>query len=112
MRKISVKTLAAKPSCKPLPGDKSLGIEKTTHFYDIEDDDETEEGEAVEIFVTHNSRIAASNNIIAKQNFPYYDIFNHEGPAVLSAIRDLTIRLFEHLGITSLMDVDQRVAYI
>ena len=38
-------------------------------------------------------------------------MFHHEGPAVVSAMHDLTSRVFEHLKITSPMDLDQRVAY-
>ena len=43
-KKISVKASAAKYLGKPLPGDKILGLETATHFYVIEDGDETEEG--------------------------------------------------------------------
>ena len=38
-KKISVKASAAKPSGKPLPGNKTLGIEPDIRFYDIEDGD-------------------------------------------------------------------------
>ena len=44
-------------------------------------------------------------------NFPYINTFDHEGPAVVSAMRDLTFGVFEHLEITSPVYVDQRVAY-
>ena len=37
-------------------------------------------------------------------------MFDHEGSEVFSAMRDLTARVFEHLDITSPMDVYQRVA--
>ena len=37
--------------------------------------------------------------------------FDHEGPAVVNEMRDLNIGVFEHLDITSTMDVYQRVAY-
>ena len=45
------------------------------------------------------------------RNFPYIDTFDHEGTAVVNAMYDLTSGLFEHLEITSPMDVDKRVAY-
>ena len=38
-------------------------------------------------------------------------MFDHEGPAVASVMRDLTSGVFEHLEITSPMDVDQIIAY-
>ena len=43
-RTISVKTVNSK-TAKPLPGDKSLGIETYIRFYEIEDGDNYEEGE-------------------------------------------------------------------
>ena len=39
-------------------------------------------------------------------------MFNHGGPAVVSAMRDLIVGVFDHLGITSPMGVDKRVAYM
>ena len=38
-------------------------------------------------------------------------MFDHEGPAVVSAICNLTSGVFEHLVITSTMDVDQSLNY-
>ena len=38
-KKISVKASAAKPSGKPLPRNKTIGIETDIRFYDIEDGD-------------------------------------------------------------------------
>ena len=40
-----MKASTANPSCKPPPGDKTLGFEPAIRFYEIEDDDKTEEGE-------------------------------------------------------------------
>ena len=40
--KNSVKDSTAKPLGKPLPGDKTCGLEPAIHFYEIEDGDETE----------------------------------------------------------------------
>ena len=100
-----------KPLGKPPPGDKTLGIETAIRFYDIEDSDETEEGEESEILVVYDSSLAAFNKNLVKRKFPYIDMFDHEGPAVISAIRDLTVGVFEHLDITSPMDVGNRLAY-
>ena len=52
-----------------------------------------------------------SNKNLVKRKLPYIGTFNHEGPTVVSAMRNLTVGVFEHLEITSIMDVDQRVAY-
>ena len=41
-KKSSVKASSEKPSGKPLPGDKTFGIEPDIRFYAIEDRDNTE----------------------------------------------------------------------
>ena len=38
-------------------------------------------------------------------------MFDHEGSAVISAMRNVTVKVFEHLKITSPMDVEKRIAY-
>ena len=43
--------------------------------------------------------------------FPYINKFDHEVPAVVNTVRDLTSGVFEQLEITSPIDVDQRIAY-
>ena len=39
-------------------------------------------------------------------------MFDHEGPVVISDMRDKTVGMFEHLDITSPMDVENRLAYM
>ena len=39
-------------------------------------------------------------------------MFDHEGSTVVSAMRNLTVGVFENLDITSPMDMDKRVAYM
>ena len=89
-KRISVKASAAKPLGKPLPGDKILGLDPEICFYAIEDGDDTEEGKESEILVVHDSSLALSKKNLVKRKFPYIDMFDHEGPAVVSAMRDLT----------------------
>ena len=38
-------------------------------------------------------------------------MFDHEGPTVVSAMRDLTVGVFEHLDINFYKDMKKRVAY-
>ena len=38
-------------------------------------------------------------------------MFDHEGTAVISPMRDITVGVFENLNITSPMDVDKKLAY-
>ena len=54
------KASTAKPSGKPPPGDKSLGLEPAIHFYLIEDSDKTEEGEEEEILIIHDKNLTAT----------------------------------------------------
>ena len=49
----------AKPNGKPPPVDKTLGIDPYIHFYEIEEFDNTEEGEEAEILFIHNSSLAS-----------------------------------------------------
>ena len=69
-KKISVKASTAKPSIKPPPGDKTLGIESAIRLYAIEDGDDTEEGEGAEILVIHESSIEAFKQNLVKRKFP------------------------------------------
>ena len=110
-KKISVKSSAAKPLGKPLPGDKTLGREPAIRFYAIEDFGQTEEGEEAEMIIVHDSNLAVYKQNLVKSNFPYIDTFDHEVTAVVSAMRNLTAAVFDRLDITSHMDKDQRVAY-
>ena len=48
------KASTSKPSWKPPPGDKSIGIDPAIRFYEIEDGDKTKEGEDPEIFIIHD----------------------------------------------------------
>ena len=109
-KKSYVKASAANPTCKPTPGYKNPGIDPEIRFYDIEDSDNTGDREESEILVIHDSSLAAYTQNLVKRKFPYIDTFDHEGPTVVSAMRNLTSGVFEHLDIIPPMDVDKRVA--
>ena len=96
-KKISVKASESKPLGKPPPGDKTFGIDTDIRFCAIEYGDETEEGEESEILVVYDSSLAGSKQNLVKRKFPYIDTFNHEVPVVISAMRDLTVGVFDHL---------------
>ena len=38
-------------------------------------------------------------------------MFNNEGPVVVLAMSNLTVRVFEHLETTSNLDIDKRINY-
>ena len=82
------------------------------HYYAIEDGDDTEEGEESEILVIHDSNPAASKQNLSEREFSYINMFDHEGPVVVSVMCNLSSRLFEKLDITSPMEVDQSIAFM
>ena len=64
-----------------------------------------------EILVVYKSSLAASKQNIVKRQFHYINTFDHEGPVVINAMRNLTVRVFEHLDIILPTDVDKSLAY-
>ena len=52
-----------------------------------------------------------SKENLVKRKLSYIDTLDHEGTAVVSAMLNLAIRVFEHLEITSTMYLYQRVSY-
>ena len=82
---------------KPPPVDKTTGLDPGIRFYAIEGDGDTEEGEEVEILVVNDSNLAISKKYLVKRKLPYTNTFNHEGPALVSAMRNLNFGVFEHI---------------
>ena len=66
----STRASIAKPNTKPLPRDKTLGIDPVIFFYEIEDGNNTDEGEVSEIFFIQESSLAASKKNLVKSQFP------------------------------------------
>ena len=109
-RKRSVNASSSKPLEKPQPGYKYFRLETEIRFYELEDIDNTEDGEEAQILITHDKSLVVSKQNLVKRKFPYIITFNHEGPVVLRTMCDLTCGVFEHLEITSPMDMDQIIA--
>ena len=107
----TVKASAAKSNCKPPPGDEYLVLDLHIGFYSIKDVDKTKEGEETEILVIHDSSLKSFNQNLIKRKLSYIDMFDHEGPAVICAIRDLTVGVFKHIEIISYLDIDKRIKY-
>ena len=110
-KKSSAKASIAKPLGNPPSGDKIFELEPATRLYEIEDGDDTEKGEEAEILVIYDSSLAAFKQNLVKRQFLYIDTFDHEGPVVINAMRDLNVGVFEHLDIILPTDVDKRLAY-
>ena len=64
------------------------------NFYALEDGDDTEEVKESEILVIHDSSLAAYNQKFVKRKFSFINTFDHEGPAEVSAMGNLTSRVF------------------
>ena len=93
----TVKASTTKPNGKTPSGDKYLGIEIYIRFYEIEDGDNTDEGKESEIIVIHNLSLMVSKQNLIRCKFPYIDTLYHERTTVICAMRNLTVRVFEHL---------------
>ena len=106
------KTSTAKPVGKPTHRNKTLGLFPAIRFYKIEDGDKTEEGEESEMLIIHDSILAASKQNLLKRRFRYIDMFDHEGPTIIRAMRDLTVGVFKYHDIMSVMDVYLKIKYM
>ena len=73
-----LKVSIAKPSFKPLPEDKSLGLDSSIRLYELEDGDKTEEGEDAEILIVQDKSLAATKQKYRQEKFPYIDTFDHQ----------------------------------
>ena len=107
----SSKASTSKPPGKPPPRDKSIGLDTDICLYEIEDGAKTEEVEYAEILIIQDKILPETKKNFVKSNFPYINVFDHMVPAVVRAMRALTIWVFEHLGITFALDVDKQVKY-
>ena len=76
--------------------DKTLGLGPDIRFYEIEDDEKTEEGEEAEILVIHDSSLAASKKNI-KRDSPYINIFDYKITSMIHTMKNLTAGVFKNL---------------
>ena len=53
----------------------------------------------------------ASNKNLFKSKYPWIDAFDHEGITVINAMHYRTVVVFEHLEITSKIDLDIMIKY-
>ena len=61
------------------------------------------------MLIMNDKILTATKQNLAKMKFPFIDMFDHTGPYVVHAMRGLIVGVFEHLEITSLIDVYQRI---
>ena len=107
-REISLKTVKAStdnPNDKPHPEDKTPVLEPASRFCEIEDVDNTEEGEEAKNLNINDSSLTATKKNLIKRKFLYIDTFKHEGPTVIRTMRNISVRVFEHPEIASGMYV-------
>ena len=76
--------------------DKTLGLGPDIRFYEIEDDEKTEEGEEAEILVIHDSSLAASKKN-TKRDSPYINIFDYKITSMIHKMKNLSAGVFKNL---------------
>ena len=59
----------------------------------------------------HDKSLTETKQNLVNRKFSYINTFDHQGPAVVRALRDLTSGLFEHPVITYPLNVYQRFNY-
>ena len=90
----TVKASTAKPNGKPPPRSKSLGIEPAILFYEIEGGDKTDKLEESEVLIMHDKSLVTTKKNLVKRKFPYINMFDHHGPDLVFAMRNLTVGFF------------------
>ena len=68
-KKRSAKDSEANPSGKPLPGDRTHGIDLEICFYSIQDGYDTQELQEAQILVVYGSSLAVSKQNLVKRKF-------------------------------------------
>ena len=89
-----MKSSTVKPLRNPPPGDKHLGLETAICFCELEEGDNTKEGEDAEILIIQDKILASTKQNLIKRKLPYIDTFDKQVAAVACAMRDLTRRVF------------------
>ena len=64
------------------------------------------------MLIMNDKILTATKQNLVKSKFLFIDKFYYTGPAVVRVMRDLTVRVSEHLEITSPMDVDKCINFM
>ena len=59
----------------------------------------------------YGSRLTKTKQNFIKSKLPYINNFDYEGPSVISAMRDLTVGVFERVEIAYKLDLYLRIKY-
>ena len=92
-------------------GIKPVGLSQISASMKNNTEMRLKKGKNYKSFFVYNSSLGVSKQNLVKRQFPYIDTFDHEGPVVINAIRNLTVGVSEYLEIISPSDVDKRLAY-
>ena len=91
-----------------LPGDKYTGIDPAILLYEVEDDDNYDSGNEAVIHVKIDKSLTATKQNTKKLTFTAIKYFYRQGTKFVRVLRENTVSIFEHLGITSWIGIDQR----
>ena len=81
-------------------------------FYKVEDNDKSDSGDDVVIHVKNDKYSTDTNQNINNLNLLVIKYFDHQIPKIVSVLRRIMVRLFEHLGITTWKGIDQRWMFV
>ena len=107
------KTIKARVSnTKPLTGnnftgDKHPRLKTYIWFCKVEDSDKYDNGNEAVIHIKIYKSSEATKKNTKKPTFSVIKYFDCQGPKVICVINEMTVRVFEQLGITTWKDIDQ-----
>ena len=81
-------------------------------FYKVEDNDKSDSGDDVVIHVKNDKYSTDTNQNINNLNLLVIKYFDHQIPKIVSVLRRIMVRLFEHLGITTWKGIYQRWVFV
>ena len=82
------------------------------HFYKVEYDDRSDSKDQAVINVRIEKLSMDTNQNTNNMDFPVVTYFEHQVPKVVRVLHKITVRVFEHLGITTWKCIDHRWMFI
>ena len=95
-----------------LSGDKHTGTGSAIFFYKLENGDNSDSGNKAIIWVKNYKALTGTKQNTKKRTFPVIKYFDYQGPKVIWVLREMTVSVFEHLGITTWKGIYQRWMFI
>ena len=97
---------------KYFTGDKHPGLDPDFRFYEVEYDDKYDSGNESVINIKIDKSLTTTKKNTKNITSPVIKYFYHQGPKVIHMLRDMTVSVFEHFGITTWKGIYQRWVFI